>query len=124
MDTGDQSPVTTKRRVLAQLVVCKGCCCGQIDKGLPAVPEERLKSTWKKERLLKTIQLTISGCVGPCDVANVIQIITPDGVEWYGNLDRSVYYDALIDWARTCISAGKLLPRPAVLNTRRFSGYL
>ena len=123
MDTVDESPVQTKRRVLAQVVICKGCCCGQTGKGSP-IPEERLKSAWKKERLLKAVQLTISGCVGPCDAANVVQIITPSGVEWYGNLNQSSYYEALIEWARTCSSAGKLLPRPALLNTRRFSGYL
>jgi hypothetical protein len=124
MDTADESPVTTKRHVLAQVVICKGCCCGQTNKGHAAIPEERLKSIWKKDHLLKTIQLTISGCVGPCDAANVVQIITPGGVEWYGNLNQSVYFDALIEWGRACSSAGKLLPRPIVLNTRRFSGYL
>jgi cobaltochelatase CobN len=120
----NQEPVNTIRRALAQLIVCKGCCCGQADKGQPAIPEERLKTTWKKERLLKTIQLTISGCVGPCDAANVVQIITPEGVEWYGGLDRSSYYDALIEWARRCHAEGTLLPRPELLKSRRFSGYL
>jgi cobaltochelatase CobN len=110
--------------VLGQVVVCKGCCCGQTGKGRPNVPDERLKAVWKAERLYRTIQLTISGCLGPCDVANVIQIIMPDGIEWFGQLEKDEHYDALIDWARACSTAGMIVPRPALLNRYRFDGYI
>jgi hypothetical protein len=58
----------TKRQVLGQLVLCKGCCCGRTDRGLPEVPVERIKEIWQREKLNRSIQLTISGCLGPCDV--------------------------------------------------------
>lgn len=109
MIPGDQS-VRTKRRALGQVVLCSGCCCGRVDKGRPYLPEEKIKAIWKAERLYKTIQLTISGCLGPCDVANVVQVVTPAGTEWFGHLDQETQYDALIDWARACHSA-KLLCR-------------
>jgi (2Fe-2S) ferredoxin len=124
----DQAPhqqsVNTRRHALGQLVICNGCCCGHTDKGRPGLPEERLKTTWKKERLLKTIQLTISGCLGPCDVANVVQVITPDGIEWYGKIDQDRLYDALIEWARACHRERKLLPRPSALEAYRFEGFI
>lgn len=116
--------VVTKRHVLGQLVICKGCCCGRVDKGRPGLPEERLKTTWKKERLLKTIQLTISGCLGPCDVPNVVQIVTPAGIEWYGRLDEDAHYDALIEWARACHAAHSLLPRPSSFEAHQFDGFI
>jgi len=124
MERQPYSSVRTKRHVLGQVVICKGCCCGRTDKGRPGLPEERLKATWKKERLLKTIQLTISGCLGPCDVANVVQVLTPEGIEWYGRLEREAHYDALIEWARACHAAGALLPRPTLLASHRFAGYI
>lgn len=124
MSALSRSLVKTKRHVLAQVVVCKGCCCGRTEKGRPGLPEERLKTTWKNERLLKTIQLTISGCVGPCDVPNVVQIITPAGIEWYGRLDEDAHYDVLIEWARACHAAQSLLPRPSILESHLFDGFI
>ncbi|SPF38029.1 hypothetical protein SBA4_2120011 [Candidatus Sulfopaludibacter sp. SbA4] len=56
-------PVTTKRLVIGQVSVCIGCCCGQTDRGKPAVPVEWLKTEWRQRGLLKNIQLTISGCL-------------------------------------------------------------
>lgn len=120
---GDQA-IQTKRHVLAQVVLCKGCCCGQTDKGRPALPEARVKLSWKTERLNKTVQLTISGCLGPCDVANVVQIITPDGTIWFGGLSIDSQYDALIDWARECCAAQRLMPIPSALTPLRFDGYI
>jgi hypothetical protein len=92
--------VKTKRRVLGQVVLCVGCCCGQTDKGRPPVPDERIKAAWETEKLNKTIQLTISGCLGPCDVANVVQIITPHGTNWFGRFTHYEHYELLIEWAR------------------------
>lgn len=116
--------VRTRRHALGQLVLCKGCCCGRTDKGRPALPEERLKSIWKAEKLLRTIQLTVSGCLGPCDVPNVVQVITPEGTEWYGRLDSEAHYDALVAWARACHATNRLMSRPEELAAYRFDGFI
>jgi len=110
----------TNRAALAQIVFCRGCCCGREDRGFPAVPVERLKAVWKAERLNSTVQLTISGCLGPCDRANVALILTPSGLEWYGDLSEPADFDAAIEWVRECRAANQLLPRPATWESRRF----
>jgi hypothetical protein len=30
----------TKRRVIGQMIVCQGCCCGATDKDRPEVPAD------------------------------------------------------------------------------------
>jgi len=67
-DRAREPMIETKLRVLGQLALCKGCCCGKTERGLPAVPVDQIKAIWKMEKLNQTIQLTISGCLGPCDV--------------------------------------------------------
>lgn len=116
--------VKTKRRVLAQIVLCDGCCCGRVEKGKPGLPVQRIKSAWKAERLNKVIHLTVSGCLGPCDVANVAQIVTPDQTRWFGRLDRESYYDDILAWARSCRSASAVLRIPASLSVLEFDGYV
>ena len=37
------------------------------------------RTNGESEGLLKRVQLTISGCVGPCDVPNVVVITRPSG---------------------------------------------
>jgi len=110
----------TRRKALAQVVLCKGCCCGQTERGLPGVPLEWLKPLWKAEKLNKTVQLTVSGCLGPCDLPNVICIATPQELAWYGRLTTQEDYAVLLNWARRCQQAGELLPFPAELEHLRF----
>ena len=74
----------TKRRVMAQMIVCRGCCCGATEKGRPGVPIEWLKDEWRKRGLLKRFQLTVSGCIGPCDLANVVEVSSDSGSVWLG----------------------------------------
>jgi (2Fe-2S) ferredoxin len=103
-------PVTTKRLVIGQVSVCFGCCCGQTPRGKPAVPVEWLKNEWRSLGLLKNIQLTISGCLGPCDVPNVVLISTADENIWLGNIDRFEQYREIVDWAARSKAAGRMLP--------------
>jgi hypothetical protein len=91
--------LTTKRRVIAQVFVCEGCCCGQVERGRPPVPAEWLKQEWRKRGLLKRVQLTISGCLGPCDVPNVVAVVTQGKTVWLGNISRRDQYQSLLDWA-------------------------
>ena len=104
---------------LGQLVLCRGCCCGQVDRGLPEVPVDRIKAIWKAEKLNRSIQLSISGCLGPCDVPNVALVLTPGEAIWLGNLSGDDDYDQLIDWARACHISAKLRSLPETLVEKR-----
>ena len=109
--------LTTKRIVLGQVTVCTGCCCGDVSRGRPDVPVDWLKQEWRTRGLLKRIQLTISGCVGPCDVPNVIVITSAKGTEWLGNITEFSEYQALAAWASRSKEKGALLPLPAELQS-------
>ncbi|MGA3347146.1 MAG: (2Fe-2S) ferredoxin domain-containing protein [Terracidiphilus sp.] len=102
----------TKRKVIGQMIVCQGCCCGATQKGRPGVPVEWLKDEWRKRGLLKRFQLTVSGCVGPCDLPNVVEINSEAGSQWLGNIADSEQYRALADWAARSVEAGHLLELP------------
>jgi cobaltochelatase CobN len=113
----------TKRTAIAQVACCVGCCCGRTDRGFPPVPVERLKAVWKEEKLNRTVQLTISGCLGPCDMANVILVMTAAGTAWFGGIANEEVFESVIDWARACHASDALLPLPADLERHRFERF-
>jgi cobaltochelatase CobN len=110
----------TRRRPFAQIVLCQGCCCGRVERGLPEVPLAWLKPLWKAEKLNKVVQLTVSGCLGPCDLPNVCCVQTPTEQVWYGRLTTREDYEVLLRWARRCREQGELQPLPAELEHLRF----
>ena len=110
----------TNRMAMAQIVVCCGCCCGQTDKGHPAVPVEWLKAEWKRRRLQKRIHLSISGCLGPCDQSNVGTVVSPEESVWLGGIESFVRYRELLDWASACDAAGEIRPLPVSLRKLEF----
>jgi hypothetical protein len=68
------------------------------------------QSEWRQGGLLKNIQLTISGCLGPCDVPNVVLIATAEEDVWLGNIDRFEYYREIVEWAARSKAAGRMPP--------------
>jgi hypothetical protein len=78
---GDQSD----DRVPGLLLRCNG-------EGPPWVPVEWLKDEWRKRGLLKRFQLTISGCIGPCDLTNVVEATSKSGSIWLGNITEFSQY--------------------------------
>jgi predicted metal-binding protein len=109
----------TKRRVIGQMIVCQGCCCGAIHKDRPAVPADWLKEEWRRRGLLKRFQLTVSGCVGPCDVPNVVAIHSEAGSQWLGNITHFGQYRSLVEWAVRSVEAGHLMDLPRELKDHR-----
>jgi cobaltochelatase CobN len=99
----------TKRRVIGQMIVCRGCCCGATEKGRPEVPVDWLKGEWRRRGLLKRFQLSISGCIGPCDVPNVVEVSSETGSQWLGNITDFNQYRSLLEWAVRSTEAGHLL---------------
>jgi len=114
---------STKRQVLGQVFVCSGCCCGRTDKGKPGIPIDWLKTSWKQAGLLRSVQLTISGCLGPCDLTNVACILTPQGQLWLGGLTEEAQYQALYDWAAASAEAGACVELPERLKALAFDRY-
>lgn len=108
----EKFPLATKRLVLGNVAVCIGCCCGNTKNGKPAVPVEWLKKEWRASGLLKRIQLTISGCLGPCDVPNVVTISNECGTQWLGCITEFSQYQSLLQWAVSSVNAGELLLLP------------
>lgn len=119
--SADSLQLQTKRQTLGQILVCaNSCCCGRTDKGKPTVPVDWLKREWKERRLLRHIQLSISGCIGPCDPVNVVCIVTPAETIWLGGLTENYHFEALLDWSINSADSGKLMPLPVKLQKHRF----
>jgi cobaltochelatase CobN len=104
--------LNTKRRVIGQMIVCHGCCCGATGKDRPEVPVDWLKEEWRRRGLLKRFQLSISGCIGPCDVPNVVAIASEAGSTWLGNITEFSQYRELVEWASQSVDMGHLLELP------------
>jgi hypothetical protein len=113
----------TKRVVLAHVSLCCGCCCGAVQKGNPEVPVEWMKDEWKRRGLKKSIQLTISGCLGPCDLPNVVSVASAEQTVWLGCFRKFADYTALLDWALASRDAGHALPFSRELSELRFDPF-
>ena len=70
--------------------------------------------------LSKVVQLTVSGCLGPCDLVNVVRI-SGDGEDiWLGNFRTMDDYLNLVNWAEESKAAGRPVPLSPRLNEGRF----
>src|SRR6201998_712600 len=99
----------TKRRVIGQMIVCQGCCVVATHKYRPAVPADWMKEEWRKRGLLKRFQLTVSGCVGPCDLPNIVVVNSEAGSQGLGNIPQFNQFRSLGQWAARSVQAGRLL---------------
>jgi cobaltochelatase CobN len=94
-----------------------------VQKGHPDVPVDWMKEQWKKHALKKHVQLTISGCLGPCDLSNVVSISSGEQTLFLGRFREFSTYAALLQWALETAEAGHLLPLPRELNQLRFDPF-
>jgi predicted metal-binding protein len=114
---------TIQNPPLAQVVLCKGCCCGNGERKFPAIPLDAMKAVWKEEKLNRSVQLTVSGCLGPCKLANVVAVLSPGGVDWFGSVNGDELYFALVGWAQCCQAEQKLAPLPPELIPHHFDRF-
>lgn len=117
-------PLTTKRVVTAQISLCVGCCCGNVARGRPAVPVDLLKREWKARKLAKAVQLTVSGCLGPCDLVNVVRVSSDGQDLWLGNLRSVDDYLDLLDWAAHSKATGAPAPPTDRMAANRFDPFV
>lgn len=106
------------------LFVCNGCCCGRTDKGFPPLPLEDFKRQWKRRGIRRRFHLTISGCLGPCPLANVVLLEFHGRPQWFHSINRPEDVNLIYDYVERMLMAQKILDAPEALRSRRFVRYL
>ena len=108
----------------AHLMVCaKGCCCGRTDRGFPPVPIDFYKSEYKRRKLRNRIQLTMSGCLGPCPLANVALLFFDGRPVWFQSINGEGPIRAIFDYIDQMLAADGYLPPPLELADHVFTYY-
>ncbi len=117
---GEESEV----RVLeGHVFVCKGCCCGNVERGIPQVPLEEFKSQWKARGIRHRVHLTISGCLGPCAVANVVLLLLYGRTVWLHSIDSPDQVTAIYDYVERTLATEDYLPLDGSLAPYEFTRY-
>jgi cobaltochelatase CobN len=106
------------------LFVCQGCCCGRTDKGFPALPLDEFKHQWKARGIRRRFHLTISGCLGPCPLANVVLILFRGRSVWLHSINSSEDVAMIYGYVEQMLLAESYLDPPAGLLGRRFDRYI
>ena len=107
-----------------QLFVCNGCCCGRTEKGFPALPLDEFKQQWKKRGFRRRFHLTISGCLGPCPLANVVLLQFAGRSLWFHSINHANDVDLIYNYVERLLQDETDRDIPAELAGRRFDRYL
>jgi predicted metal-binding protein len=110
------------RRKLAQITLCATSPngCGRTEKGQASIPVDWLKAKWKEHKLGSSVQLTVGGCFGACDLYNVACVQTEFETVHLGELGAQEDYDALLEWAQGVNENQRSEPLPERLLEHRF----
>jgi cobaltochelatase CobN len=108
----------------AHLMVCaKGCCCGHTERGHAAVPVEFYKREYKRRKIRKQVQLTMSGCLGPCPLSNVVLLFFDGRPVWFQSVNGEPQIRAIFDYVERMLAADGWLPPPPELADYVFAYY-
>jgi cobaltochelatase CobN len=114
-----------KTRVLeGQLLVCQGCCCGNTERGHPALPLDDFKQQWKERGIRLRVHLTVTGCLGPCPLANVALILFAGESVWLHSINTPERVTAIYDYLEAMLAAEKYLPPEGILADCHFNRFI
>ncbi|MDW8325006.1 MAG: cobaltochelatase subunit CobN [Anaerolineales bacterium] len=105
------------------LFVCKGCCCGHVERGHAPVPEALFHNEWERRKLRHRLHLTIGGCLGPCPLSNVVMLNFAGTNLWFQSFNTEWQVLALYDYIEAMLAANRLLPAPEALRPFLFNFY-
>jgi cobaltochelatase CobN len=110
--------------VYGEVIVCKGCCCGDTERGYPEVPLEEYESQWLNRGLAVKVHLTISGCLGICSVPNVVMILFGGHVVTLHSIVGHEDVTAIFDYVKNMADAERFFPIPAGLAERQLARFI
>jgi cobaltochelatase CobN len=119
----DGKPINLVRRRGHLMVCAKGCCCGRTERGHAAVPIEFYKQEYKRRKIRNVVQLSMSGCLGPCPLANVVLLFFDGRPTWFQSINSTPQVVALFDYIERLLATDSYLPPPPELAEYVFNYY-
>ena len=114
--------VVTQRR--AHLSYCHdSCCCGDVSRGYAPVPVDTFKEEWLRRRLRRTVHLTKGGCLGPCELANVVSLVFDGRAVWFQAVNAPDQVRLIFDYIDAMVLADAFLAPPQPLARFVFNFY-
>jgi cobaltochelatase CobN len=105
------------------LVCARGCCCGREDRGKPSVPIDFYKQEYKRRQIRDQVQLTMSGCLGPCPLLNVVLVLFDGRRVWFQSINHESQIVSIYDYLDRMLAADRYLPPSAELADLAFDYY-
>jgi nitrile hydratase accessory protein len=99
------------------------CCCGDVERGYAPVPVETFKQEWLRRRLRKTVHLTKGGCLGPCELANVVNLVFDGRAVWFHSVNTPDQVRLIFDYIDSMVRADRFLSPPPPLVPYAFNFY-
>lgn len=106
------------------LFVCNGCCCGHTEKGFPSLALDEFKRQWKQRGIRRRLHLTISGCLGPCPLANVVFLHFRGRSLWFHSINQPEDVNVIYDYVERMLIDQTAIEVPDALKGRLFERYL
>jgi len=87
------------------------------------VPAELYHDEWERRRLRNQVHLTIGGCLGPCALANVVELIFDGRTVFFHSVDDEATVRAIYDYLDQMVAADTYVPPPPALAGRQFTQF-
>ena len=100
-----------------------GCCCGKTERGYAPVPATAFKEEWINRRLRKLVHLTKAACLGPCDLANVANVVFDGRDAWFHSVNSPDEVRWIFDYVEQMLAADRFLPPAERLASLAFNFY-
>jgi cobaltochelatase CobN len=100
-----------------------GCCCGKTERGYAPVPATAFKEEWINRRLRKLVHLTKAACLGPCDLANVANVVFDGRAAWFHSVNSPDEVRWIFDYVEQMLAEDRFLPPAERLASLAFNFY-
>jgi cobaltochelatase CobN len=104
---GEDGGLKKARVVEGQLFICKGCCCGNVEGGKPAVPLTQFKHEWKARGMRNRVHLTVTACLGPCVALNVVLFVYGGQTVWFQSVNSESDVVLIYDYIETVLDRSR-----------------
>ena len=93
-------------------------------KAFPLCRSTNSNSSGKSAGFRRRFHLTISGCLGPCPLANVVLLQFAGRSMWFHSINQAKDVDSIYDYVERMLQGEVDLDLPAELAGRHFQRYL